>query len=266
MLLSSPLTPTVPLAALTGSWQEYPLSPAGRKGHEMEIDSPNLRVVMFGGVGDTYLEDTWVIDYGSAPPTWARIAVDGARPEGRKQFSMVYAESRNSMIVYGGRGQSVYALGDMWELHLESGSEHWEQIFPSGGPPTGSNGHTAIYDPVANRMGMFGGRDDPLNYFNGTWALDLDTMVWTQLSPSGTPPPARANFGSVYDPVDHRMIIFGGESEAAYWNDTWALNLTEGAEAWSELPQAGPTPEIRSAFCMEYDALNHRALLYGGQN
>jgi hypothetical protein len=49
--------------------------------------------------------------------------------------------------------------------------------------------HTAIYDPVRDRMLVFGGCDASLAPLNDVWALSLaGTPVWTHLAPSGTPP------------------------------------------------------------------------------
>ena len=58
-------------------------------------------------------------------------------------------------------------------------------------PPKGREGHTAIYDPVRDRMVVFGGYDGASRY-NDVWALTLSgSPAWSQLAPSGTPPSAR---------------------------------------------------------------------------
>ena len=52
-------------------------------------------------------------------------------------------------------------------------------------------GHSAILDPVRNRMVVFGGRSSYLDY-NDVWALSLSgDPVWTLLVPSGASPPGR---------------------------------------------------------------------------
>jgi outer membrane protein assembly factor BamB len=166
------------------------------------------------------------------------------------------------MVIFGGYGYDYF--NDVWELHLETGSEYWEQLSISGPGPSARDGHAAVYDPAGNRMVVFGGRMSGYDYFNDTWVLDFDTMSWSQLAISG--PPARANFEAIYDSSRQRMIIFGGESPGyIYRNDVWALDLTEGAEAWTEIVDSGAIPEGRSSLCLEYDSAAQRMILQGGQ-
>ena len=62
---------------------------------------------------------------------------------------------------------------------------------PSGTPPSARDGHTAIYDPVRDRMVVFGGDDGALR--NDVWALTLSgSPAWSALAPVGTPPSARS--------------------------------------------------------------------------
>src|SRR5262245_3235693 len=76
-------------------------------------------------------------------------------------------------------------------------------------PPSPRKGHTAIYDPVADRMIVFGG--EGLNgqgqevLFNETWALDFCTLQWTLLPTQGTPPCGRADHAAVYDNANYAM-------------------------------------------------------------
>ena len=69
------------------------------------------------------------------------------------------------MLVYPG------AAGDVWELSF-SGGPAWSHIVPSGAVPPPRNGHSAIYDPVRDRMIVFGGVDGS-TYRNDAWALSL---------------------------------------------------------------------------------------------
>ena len=78
------------------------------------------------------------------------------------------------------------------------------------------SGHSAIYDPVRDRMVVFGGYSGTgYTYFlNDVWVLSLAGMpAWTQLTPTGTPPSARYGHSAIYDPVRDRMVVFGGGSD-----------------------------------------------------
>jgi hypothetical protein len=89
-------------------------------------------------------------------------------------------------------------------------------------PPSARSVHSAIYDPVRDRMVVFGGYSGA--YLDDVWALSLaGTPAWTQLTPSGTPPRARYYHSAIYDPVRDRMLVSGGLSMGGYLNDAWTL-------------------------------------------
>jgi len=69
---------------------------------------------------------------------------------------------------------------------------------------------------------------------------------------------------AVYDPVDHRLVVFGGRASGRELGDVWTFDLA--ARQWSELaPAAGPTPAPRSTHNAVYDAQNHRVLIWSGR-
>jgi hypothetical protein len=70
---------------------------------------------------------------------------------------------------------------------------------------------------------LFGGQNSDLGALDDSWALDLDADRWEALTPEGeNRPAARNGHVAVYDPVDRRMVIVGGEGDELY-NDVWAL-------------------------------------------
>jgi hypothetical protein len=122
------------------------------------------------------------------------------------------------MMVFGGvNGNSI--LGDMWALSM-AGSPAWSALTPSG---SGRYGHTAIYDPVRDRMVVFGGFYGGSGQLNDVQALSLaGSPAWSVL-PSA--PSARAWHTAIYDPMRDRMVVFGGGKDggAYYSDDAWAL-------------------------------------------
>ncbi|MBI3892383.1 MAG: hypothetical protein HY303_12740 [Candidatus Wallbacteria bacterium] len=76
---------------------------------------------------------------------------------------------------------------------------------------------------------------------------------------SRNPPSARASAGMVYDLRRRRVVLFGGQGDAADLNDTWAF---DGA-SWNEsMPTSSPT--ARADFGMTYDCGRDRIVLFGG--
>jgi hypothetical protein len=87
---------------------------------------------------------------------------------------------------------------------------------------------------------VFGGYDagyylEGVGPSNQTWILsDADNSgdqpVWSQLSPTGTPPDARKDHTAVYNPTNNRMVVYGGcETSGCPGSDTWVLGSASGA-------------------------------------
>src|SRR5207245_9397448 len=106
-------------------------------------------------------------------------------------------------------GLTTLEFNDVWAMSLGA-SPAWTQLAPTGTKPAGRHAHTMIYDPVRDRLIVFGGRD-VIGPRNDVWELSLSgTAAWPLLTPSGTPPTAREHATAVYDPVRHRMVLCGG--------------------------------------------------------
>jgi hypothetical protein len=87
---------------------------------------------------------------------------------------------------------------------------------------------------------------------------------WLDLTPaSGAAPAGRRNASAIHDPVDNRMVIFGGFS-SGYHNDVWAFDLD--TNAWADLtPASGPAPAPRLTPASVYDPDGHRMITWSGQ-
>ena len=105
---------------------------------------------------------------------------------------------------------------------------------------------------------LFGGNDDE-SHFNDLWCYDNDT--WTNLTPGGTKPSARTLTALTYDPLNDRLLLFGGrDATGTQLADLWAFDL--GSETWSQLSSSGPS--VRHAHSLTYDWNQNHALLVGG--
>jgi hypothetical protein len=236
-------------------------------------DRRHDQMVVHGGDGG--YEETWALSL-SGHPSWRLIAPSFGfcGTTGRLGESAIYDPVRDRMVMFGGECREPddyqYYLNDVSALPLSGGSS-WTPISPSGSPPCGREGHSAIYDPVGDRMVVFGGYWDT-DYCEGmrddVWALSLaEPATWTQLSPSGTPPAARVGQAAVYDPVRRRMIVLGGYplglGFASDLIDVWALTLA-GNPTWTQLSPSGTPPGAREAHTAVYDPTGDRVLVFGG--
>jgi hypothetical protein len=130
-----------------------------------------------------------------------------------------------------------------------------------------------VYDRGSNDLILFGGYNDAGGYFNDVWVLSNangtgGTPVWSQLSPTGTPPAARANLSATYDPATNHMTVFGGIEANTIYNDAGVLtnaNGMGGTPAWMQIAASSNIlPEPRAAHRAVYDPSSNVMTVFGG--
>src|SRR5262249_47453167 len=84
--------------------------------------------------------------------TWVDVNL-GSTYYARYAHAAVYDPVRSRMLVFGGYNGSQ-ALDEVWSLSL-SGSPSWTLLQPSGASPGSRYLHTAVYDPVRDRVIVF---------------------------------------------------------------------------------------------------------------
>lgn len=149
---------------------------------------------------------SWAVSDG----TWTQLTPMGVLPSERFEVTLVHDTARDRVVARGTVWGADYI--ELWALLLGE-PPGWEQLAFAGAVPAARFGDVAIYDPVGDRMIIFGGfcRWCTGDYwFNDTWELSFgDTPQWNQLP---VVPPSLRGFGcAIYDPVRERMIVFGGE-------------------------------------------------------
>ncbi len=239
--------------------------PSARFVPAMAYDPKTDRVIMFGGrSADVRLNDTWAYD--STANAWSEMKPAGPLPAERGGHEMVYDPPSGRIIMFGGRTGSVgedasaVYLNDTWAY--DPAANAWTDVNPSGPLPYARIFPRMAYDPSSHRVIMFGGSEYFGNstaptQFNDTWAYDPVANTWTELSPSGTPPPPDSE-GLVYDPSTGLMITLGGQTN----DSTWGYDPR--ANAWADLSPDAPVPSLRSLTPMAYDPANGRLIMFGG--
>lgn len=232
-------------------------APAPRVGHTAIYDPAGDRMIVFGGVGSYNYNDVWALSL-SGEPAWSQIIPAGPAPTARIYSTAIHDAARGRMIVMG--GVSSYANhDDVWALTL-SGTPTWSPIEPPGGRPAGRYLHTAIHDPLRDRLVICGGvyGDD------NVWALPLSgASAWEWLATSGGSPFPRYAQSAIYDPAADRMVLFGGHSSTGRLNDTWSLPLSAGA-GWSRVVSSTARPIERGQQATACDAERSRLVVFGG--
>jgi hypothetical protein len=166
----------------------------------------------------------------------------------------MYDPARDRMIVYGGLTDGAVVSAETWALSL-SEPMAWTLLQPSNSVG-GMAGHSAVYDPVRDRMVLSSGVPNVV-------ALDLaGPLTWETLATNGTTPRTYASV--VYDPLRDRLITFGGLAAGSpSSNVTWSLGLGPGG-TWTRLLSDGSLPTSRAMAGTAYDPVRDRMLVIAG--
>jgi RHS repeat-associated protein len=279
--------PTITSTPTTSRWEQvHPTGtpPTPRYWSSMQAyDEINDRQIFFSGEDNSpthpHTADVWVLVNATGTkgaPEWINLVPEGSGPVGRMGFASAYDVTANRLIVYGGcLTHCGEPLSDTWVLTNANGL---------GGPPTWTvlpSGNTkafgaAGYDPISNRMIVFGGLSSGPGSDTSEVRILVDangigTPTWMTLQTNGTAPPPRGHEQpAVYDPLSNRLIVFGGEtsgSKPTLFNDTWVLSYANGlggSSTWTQLHPTGTPPSLRGGHSMVYDPNSNRLVIFGG--
>lgn len=141
----------------------------------------------------------------------------------------------------------------------------WQQRTTVGSPGS-YEGAAMAFDAHQGVTLLFGGDKSMTGVGLATVSNDLwqyNGAAWQQVTVTGPRPQARSSHAMVYDPVDQRVMVFGGDGGGIYLNDLWAFEFSgQAAGSWvrlTDLPSAG-----RYGMAMGYDAGRDRFVVVGG--
>ncbi len=237
--------------------------PGPRSGSRVVYDEASGRVLLFGGYrytssGSSELDDVWAYD--PVANVWTDIVPPGNVPLFYGS-SVVYVPNRGQVILFGG-----FEGRETWSYN--PGTNVWISLY--GGASTGLDSAMA-YDPSRGMVILFGGyehsmvavtgdlftADATTTYcFDGTWAYDPVTGVWTELRPRGDRPAGRFGHSMVYDPRSGTIIMYGGQDANSRRSDTWAYDVADNT--WTELHY-----DNMPRGSMIYDSVRSQMLLFG---
>lgn len=137
----------------------------------------------------------------------------------------------------------------------------WANLRPTGDLPPVREGHALVYEPATKKVILFGGIGNEARFYDDTWAYDPSTNRWTNLDPTGEVPLARDNCAVAHDPINGKIVLFGGWNGTTLFNDTWAYDPV--ANTWRTTTLVN-RPSARFRHCMVYEPTTRRVLLFGG--
>lgn len=143
----------------------------------------------------------------------------------------------------------------------------WRPLPASGSYPTARRLAGAAFDPVNNRVVVFGGytTTDTNELFQLSFASSADGQ-WSTLSATGTAPSVRSNIqtSTVYNPNDGCIYIVGGWGAAVY-KDIYRLDVNNATASWTLMNNSGPL-SVRRDCVADIDVPRNRLIIHSGQN
>ena len=128
--------------------------------------------------------------------------------------------------------------------------------------PSARTGTRMVFDESTGFTIMFGGQTaaDPGTVVayepTDTWLWNGER--WLQRYPAHNPP-GRSSHVMVYDPVNSRIVLFGGRTQNTDLNDTWVFQNND----WTQITTAD-APSPRSLAGAAFDRDRNRLVLFGG--
>lgn len=123
-------------------------------------------------------------------------------------------------------------------------------------------GARMIYDPIDQRLLMYGGADwqNGYTFFDELWSYEPETNTWTLLETHNSPDP-RFNTMLAYLPERHQLFLYGGMSQQDKTDGTYIFDID--TNTWTELHPSNE-PSRRSDASIVYDPENDVIVLYSG--
>ncbi|KAB0354318.1 hypothetical protein FD755_022856 [Muntiacus reevesi] len=224
------------------------------------------QLILFGGEHfngqKTFLYNELYV-YNIRKDSWTKVEIPNPPPRRCAHQAVVVPQGGGQLWIFGGEfaspdGEQFYHYKDLWVLHWAT--KTWEQVRSPGGP-SGRSGHRMV--AWKRQLILFGGFHESTRdyiYYNDVYAFNLDTFLWSKLSPSGTGPTPRSGCQMTVTPQGS-SIIYGGYSKqrvrkdvgrGTQHSDMFLLKAEEGREAHAKIWILGGC------------APNHQMLLFGG--
>ncbi|MFW9796322.1 MAG: kelch repeat-containing protein [Candidatus Thorarchaeota archaeon] len=262
----------------TETWEEMinDVKPPKRSRGEMAYDSESDKVILFSGIVWTgfppeIVSDCWVYDLNNN--LWNNLEWDwqemtpALSPEANAWPAMTYDSESDLTVLFGGHSEEEYLATGVWGDNetwvYDFNTNTWTNMSPSTGPSKRCL-MNMVYDEESDIIILFGGvaRSDsgPVKIFGDTWTYDVNTNVWTNVTPA-TSPSKRLVYGMTYDSNSDLVILFGGYDGTDNLNDLWTFDYN--SNTWTEM--SPPTsPEPRNAAAITYDEESDLCVLFGG--
>ena len=127
---------------------------------------------------------------------------------------------------------------------MTPGFEAWTKLTPGGAVFDGRSNCATCYDSVTHRAWFFGGFNYNQGvYYNDLCMLDMYTLFWYKLNPTGRLPSVRRCPAGAFDPWNHNFITFGGQTNDGFTNE-WPY-IYVGDSSDHQMTDSSQTPSLQ---------------------
>lgn len=214
-------------------------------------------VYLLGGRGVGCLRDFW--KYSVVRNEWMELSCDGdGAPEDLEGHSMV--AHQGFLYVFGGMLDSAYSQSrcPLWLFDLaEQKWALWQGKTPQSLCPGNRKAHSAVV--LGSSMLVYGGIVDMKGSSQEFWTLDLNTLLWSQLSTQPGPPGPGPRHGHSAAAHLGCMYLFGGLKGLRELKDLW--KWSSASRTWTSIrTKRGPSRLVGHSAVVHRD----RMLVFGG--
>lgn len=244
---------------------------------EMVWDAADHYVLLFevdwwpcnpGCVFNGPLAQTWTYANGS----WTQLTLT-VHPPANLGYAITYDSADGYVLLFGGApygsANPFYGSGNTTWTFAHG---NWTALLNTSthAPPPRWAPQMA-YDARDGYVVLFGGNTGASGYwcgcmswFNDTWTFKAG--LWTQVTPTGSIPPARVSAAMTYDPACGSVVMYGGTKPGGPGGfgplaDTWEFR----AGNWTNVTTSGG-PGAREAPAIAFDSSAQLLLEFGGSH
>lgn len=184
-------------------------------------------------------------------------------PPARAEHYAFLDARRHRLVVFGGEVLDT-PRNDVWALSLV-GRPRWTRVEAIGEAPPPRAGAAAAYDPVRDRLIVFGGQGSHETLLDDVWELSLRGRArWSRVETTGPRPRERSRGTLTFDPGSGRFVLFGGaQGYSRRYDDLWVLDVQ--SRTWERLQPGGARPDGRSGHGAVHSPELDAFLVAGGE-
>lgn len=212
-------------------WVALPVSgarPSARYKHAAAVADEKLYITG-GSRNGRYLSDIQAFDLRSLTWSSLKLEIDPSADKsedsglqevlpGISDHSMIKWE--NKLLLLGGHSKKS---SDAMIVHFINLETHVCGVMETSGKiPVARGGHSVTL--VGSKLIVFGGEDRSRKLLNDVHVLDLQTMTWSVVEATQTPPAPRFDHSAAVH-SERYLLIFGGCSHSVFFNDLHVLDL-----------------------------------------